>query len=115
MLFLRWVIGLGCAGALGVFALILVVGRGFSAFRSADTGRSGSLLVVALPALLTAMLISVFLPGARPLLHLVAVGVAAAAAGCLWVVRTHPGEGALYLGFLSLWLLYYGLAVRARG
>lgn len=23
----------------------------------------------------------------------------------------HPGEGALYLGFLGLWLLYYGLAV----
>lgn len=114
MLVLRWVLAIACGGALAVFALILTVGKGFDAFRSADTGNSSSLLVVTIPAGLLAMLVALFLPQARLFQHIVAAAVVAAAIGCLTILKTNPGEGGLYLAFLALYLLHYALAVWMR-
>ena len=113
MLLLRWLIGLLSAMALAVFALILVVGKGFEIYRSGaasvDIARVAA--VVGAPLLLAAMLVSVFTPGARLFLHLTAAAVLLACAGCVWIIRTNPGEGTLYLCFFGLWLLYYALSV----
>ena len=61
--------------------------------------------------LLIAMLISVFTPGSRRLLHVVAVGVAMALAGCLWIMLKSPGEGFVYACFFALWMVYYAITV----
>ena len=112
MLALRWILGLASALGLAIFLLILTVGKGFDAFRSASVGdhpwRDAATL--AIPALLVGMLATVLAPGWRPLAHVVAVGVVAAVIGCLTMVSEHPGEGGLYLTVLTLWLLYYLLS-----
>lgn len=115
MLALRWVIGIGCVLGLLLFGLILVVGKGFEVFRSGsgreDLVRDG--LTLGIPALLIAMLLTVTGVGGRTLLHVTAVGVVAAVAGVAWaIMRTHPGEGGLYAGFLVLWLIYYAMSVK---
>jgi hypothetical protein len=117
MLVLRWLIGVGCAVALALFLLILVVGKGL---RSAYQSGAGTLDVVrdtavaGIPLLLIAMLVSVFLPNSRAYLHVVAAGVLLAMAGCAMMVPESPGEGLLYLSFFGLWGIYYLLAVWVR-
>ena len=110
---LRWLIGILSALALGVFALIVIVGKGFAVYRSgAGSEDMARLAVVVGPSLLlAAMLVSVFVPGASTFLHEVAAGVVLACAACVWIIRTNPGEGMLSLCFFGLWLLYYALSV----
>jgi hypothetical protein len=113
MLALRWLIGILSGGAIAVFALIVVVGKGLaSAYRSADTGESVAqqLAIVLVPVILIGMYVSVFTPGTRWLMHAVALGVIALALFCAMALHERPGEIGLYLGFLCLWLVYYALA-----
>jgi len=115
MTLLRWLIGTGCVLGLAMFALILLVGKGFEGFRSGAGGEdvAKAALTVGIPVLLLAMLITVAGFGGKGVLHATAVGVAAAIAGVGWaVIRTNPGEGSLYAGFLALWLLFYVLKLR---
>jgi hypothetical protein len=114
MLFLRWLIGAGCALGLAALALILTVGKGFDAFRSAETGSGGELWGIGFLTLLAGMLVSVFVPSSRLWMHGTAVIVAAAAVGVFTILRTNSGEGSLYLAFFALWLVYYYLAMWAR-
>ena len=112
---LRWVIGIGCVLGLSGFGLILIVGKGFDAFQSGAGSENiaRAALTICIPVLLFAMLLTVVGVGGRLLLHPTAVGVLAALAGVGWaVLRTNPGEGGLYAGFLVLWLIYYGVSVR---
>ena len=112
---LRWLIGIGCVLGLAFFGLILLVGKGFEVYRSGSGSEDlmKSALTVGIPALLLAMLVSVTGVGGKGLLHATAVGVVAALAGVVWaVLRSNPGEGGLYAGFLVLWLIYYGMSVR---
>jgi hypothetical protein len=118
MLLLRWMIGIGCAIALAFFTLVMVVGKGMrSAYQSGasttDVLRESAIYGV--PVLLIAMLVSVFMPQARGYLHVVAAGVVLAVIGCGFIIADAPGEGAVYLSFFALWLLYYGLAAWGRG
>lgn len=115
MAVLRWLLGIGCVLGLALFALILLVGKGFDAFRSGSGGDdfAESALTLGIPALLLAMLITVAGFGGKPLLHATAVAVVAAIAGVAWaVIRTNPGEGSLYAAFLVLWLVFYALKLR---
>lgn len=115
MTLLRWLLGTGCVLGLALFALILVVGKGFDGFRSGSGSEdvTKAALTVGIPALLLAMLITVAGFGGKGLLHATAVGVVLAIAGVAWaVIRTNPGEGSLYAGFLALWLAFYALKVR---
>ena len=118
MLALRWIIGILSAGALVLFALILIVGKGLADAYRAGSGSIDflrSTLPFALGLLLVGMLASAIAPGARMLLHAVAVGVVLSVVGCLFaVVPNHPGEGMLYVAFFSLWLIYYVLAAWTR-
>lgn len=113
MLLLRWLIGVLSALALAGFLLILTIGKGFEGYRSGAGSENFLRLaaIVGAPLLLTAMLASVFLPGSRIFLHMVAAGVAFAGVLCVSIIRTNPGEGMLYLSFLGLWVLYYALSV----
>lgn len=117
MLLLRWAIGVGCVVALGLFVLILVVGKGLaSAYRSGAATENflRDALPVAIAGLLCLMLGSVVSPQTRWLAHVTAAAVALAAAGVLWsAARTNPGEATIYVGFLALWGLYYALTLRA--
>ena len=113
MLGLRWLLGILSGGAIAVFALIIVVGKGLaSAYRSADTGESvvQQLAIVLVPLILIGMFVSVFTPGTRWLMHAVALGVIALALFCAISFGERPGEIGLYLAFLCLWLLYYAQA-----
>lgn len=116
MLALRWVIGLLSALALAGFFLILLVGKGFEVYRSGAGSEelARTVAVAGTPLLLAAMLVSVFIPGVRLYLHIVAAGVVAAMVGCATIIPAHPGEGLLYAGFFGLWLLYYAMAVWLR-
>ena len=116
MLLLRWLIGIGAVAALGVFALILTVGKGFDAFRSGSGSDSmvRDAAISGIPILLIGMLASVFLPQARWLMHILAVFVIGAAISAATIIPTNPGEGSIYLGFFALWVLYYGLTLWAR-
>jgi len=113
MLILRWLLGIGLALALTVFVLILTVGKGIgSAYQSGASSEDlvRTLLTLAIPALLAAMLLSVFLPNARAYLHVVAAGVVLAMAGCASLLKSNSGEAALYLSGFGLWALYYGVS-----
>lgn len=110
VLLLRWIIGASCVAALGLFGLVLIVGKGIrSAYQSgAGTGEFlRAVAVYAIPFLLAAMLASVLRPESTRLLHVVAAAVALGMLGCIAVMREAPGEGGLYLGFLGLWMIYY--------
>ena len=112
---LRWLIGVGCVLGLLMLVLILFVGKGFDVYRSGAGGEdvSRAVVTVGVPALLVAMFVTVLGAGGRWLLHVTAVAVAAALAGVGGsVIRTNPGEGGLYAGFLILWLIYYALTLR---
>lgn len=113
MLLLRWLVGALSVVGLAVFLLILIVGKGFEVNRSgaASENLQRMAATAGAPLLLAVMLVSVFVPGSRLFLHIVAAGVALACVLCLSIVSTNPGEGALYLAFFGLWILYYALAV----
>jgi len=115
MILLRWLLGIGCALGLALFALILLVGKGFEGFRSGagSDNASQAALTIGVPAMLLAMLVTVAGFGGKGLLHATAVAAVLAIAAIGWaVIRTNPGEGCLYAGFLALYLLFYALRVR---
>jgi len=118
LLFLRWAIGIASTAALIVYLLIVTVGKGFgSSYQSGASGENlaRSSAIVGIPILLAAMFGSAFVPHSRSFLHGLALFVIAAAVGCATLIPAHPGEASLYIGFFGLWVLYYGLAVWARG
>jgi hypothetical protein len=111
---LRWITGISCALALAGFLFIMMVGKGLrSAYQSGagvtDVVRSFG--IYAIPLLIVAMLVAVFVPHARGYLHTVAVGVAAAMLGCIVIMMERPAEGGIYLCFFGLWMMYYAVAV----
>jgi len=111
---LRWMVGIGCALALAFFVFIMIVGKGLrSAYQSgaAVTDVVRTAAIYAIPFLLGAMLVAVFVPHARGFLHAVAVAVAMAMVGCITIMFQNPGEGFVYLCFFGLWMLYYVKAV----
>ena len=108
---LRILLGILNLLALAAFVLVMLVGKGFDAYRSGNVSSARDLLPFAVPIVLGAMFVSVFTPGARVFLHIVAVLVGVVVLQCATIIPEHPGEGALYLSFFGLWLLYYGLAV----
>lgn len=113
---LRWLVGAGCVLGLTLFGLVLLVGKGFDAFRSGAASEDlfKTALTIGVPALLVAMLLTVAGVGGRWFLHATAAGVSAALAGVAWaVMRTNPGEGALYDAFFALWLVHYFAAAGA--
>lgn len=115
MTLLRWLLGIGCALGLALFALILLVGKGFEGFRSGagSDNAAQAALTIGIPALLLAMLVTVAGFGGKGLLHATAAAVLLAIAAVVWaVIRTNPGEGCLYAGFLALYLLFYAMRVR---
>lgn len=114
ILMLRWVLGIGCMAALGMFLLIFTAGKGFDAFRSGPSSENlvRDLLPIAIPLLLGTILASVIMPGAKVFQHFLAVAVILAFVSLIPVFLEHPGEGLIYLGFLGLWLLYYWLLMR---
>lgn len=58
------------------------------------------------------MLISVFLPGQKIFLHVVA-GMGVIAAGFeIWRVHTTPNSQVLYIPVIVLWAIYYGICLR---
>src|SRR3954447_15198270 len=118
LLFLRWSVGIASAAALIVFVLIVTVGKGLgSPYQSGASGENlaRAAATFGLPVLLAMMLGSVFVPHSRSFLHLVAFFVIAAALGCGTLIPSHPGEAFLYIGFFGMWIVYYALAVWARG
>lgn len=68
-----------------------------------------------LAALLVAMLVSVFLPGARVYLHGIAAAAVLAAAWLLVLVLTGPRLEVLCLPSLAVWTVYYGLCLSKSG
>lgn len=115
MTLLRWLLGIGCALGLALFALILLVGKGFEAFRggAGSDDAAQAALTLGIPALLLAMLVTVAGFGGKGLLHATAAAVLLAIAAVVWaIIRTNPGEGCLYAGFLALYLLFYALRMR---
>ncbi len=116
MFALRVILGAASLLGLAVFALILLVGKGFDAFRSGSGGDDAleTAATIAVPLMLCGMAASVFLPGNRWLLHAVAALALPAAVYVCTIVPEHPGEGGMYLTFLLAWLLYYWLAAWAR-
>lgn len=117
LLFLRWTIGIASTLALVLFLLVLTVGKGLgSSYQSgaATEDFARSALPVAIPLLIGGMLATAIFPNASMLMHGVAVLTVAGLAGCMLVMREHPGEGGLYAGFLAVWLIYYGLVVSGR-
>jgi hypothetical protein len=92
LIFLRWLVGIGCVLGLAFFGLILLVGKGFDGFRSGSGGEDlvRTALTVGVPALLVAILVTVLGAGGRVLLHVTAVGVVPALAGVAAVVEGVP-------------------------
>jgi hypothetical protein len=111
---LRWVIGAGCVLALAIFALLMIVGSGI---RSAYQSGAGTFDLVRtvlpwlIPLLLIGMLVTAVSPRPRGLMHVVAIGVALAVAGCGVVMMKNFGEGSAYAGFFVLYLIYYWMVV----
>lgn len=108
---LRILLGILSLLALAGFTLVLLVGKGFDSYRSADVSSGRALIPFAVGLVLGAMFVSVFTPGSRVFLHMLAAAVGALILLCATMIRENPGEGALYLSFFGLWLLYYAVAV----
>lgn len=111
---LRWLVGISSALALVFFVFILIVGKGLRSAYQSGAGAAHILrdtATFAIPFLLAAMLASAFVPRARGFLHAVAIGVTAAIAGCVVIMLKNPGEGAIYLCFFGLWMLYYATVI----
>lgn len=102
---LRWTLGLFALLAGGGWVLVAVLGHGFrESFGASPIG----LAQVALPPLaMLLVLVSVFAPSSRPLLHVASAAVALLAIACLFVLRESLFVGGLGLGFCALWGLFY--------
>jgi hypothetical protein len=115
-LLLRWWIGLGSALGIVLFLLVLTVGRGLgSAYQSGARGErlEAVVLTVMIPALLVMMLVGALRPDWRPLLHVTSAMALVGAGGCVMLLRTNPGEAAMYLSLLGSWLGLYAMRMTA--
>jgi hypothetical protein len=68
--------------------------------------------LTALSIFFLAMFVSVFLPGQKLFLHVVAVMALIAEAWEIWRVSTDPLANILYLPVIVLWAIYYAICLR---
>jgi hypothetical protein len=101
----------------GAHATLAVAKLFASGFR--DAGPTPSPPANHLPAMLAGlaiffltMFISVFTPGQKIFLHIVAGMAIIATAGRIWFIATTPDHSALYLPVIAIWFVYYALCLR---
>jgi hypothetical protein len=58
------------------------------------------------------MFASVFTPGQKIFLHIVAAMALAAAAWRIWTMVNHSDNQLYYLPVIALWFIYYGVCLR---
>ena len=134
---LRVLTGLGAVGALAGTLLVMLVYSAQTALKSGfhigltlarffasglrDTGSSGSTgpgehlvprHLVALAVLFLAMLVSVFTPGVRLFLHIVAAGALVAAAWRAWTMGAAHDAQLQYIPLIAIWFVYYAICLR---
>jgi hypothetical protein len=74
-----------------------------------------SLPLVGLAVLFLSMFTSVFTPGGKIFLHIVAAMALAAAAWRIWTMVHQSDNQLYYLPVIALWFIYYGVCLRYGG
>jgi hypothetical protein len=98
----------------GIFAAVVTTfASGFQKSPSApEPGLVFSLPIVGLAVTFAAIFASVFMPGQKIFLHIVAAMSIAAFAWEIWRISTNPQAQAIYWPVIALWFLYYGICLR---
>lgn len=102
----------------GAHAAISVAKLFLSGFQKSDPAQPVPHLVslpfIGLAILFLSMFTSVFVPGQKIYLHIVAAMAVAATAWRVWIMVHQSDNQLYYLPVIALWFIYYGICLRYR-
>jgi hypothetical protein len=111
--FINNLIGLIKGGVKTIAAVVTTFASGFQKSPEAPgPSIEFSPLLMGVAITFLAMFASVFMPGQRIFLHIVAVMAVVAGAWDVWRSTTTPTHEILYLPVVALWLIYYAMCLR---